>query len=70
MKTIDKIVKFIFMLGFYLVLSFQGVILYVLATLLLIYKSIRKEADFMKEFNDMNKKFIDSITNYIKQGSK
>lgn len=70
MKTIDKIVKFIFMLGFYLVLSFQGVILYVLATLLLIYKSIRKEADFMKEFNDMNKKFIESITNYIKQGSK
>lgn len=70
MKTIDKIVKFIFMLGFYLVLSFQGVILYVLATLLLIYKSIRKEADFMKEFNDMNKKIIDSITNYIKQGSK
>lgn len=70
MKTIDKIVKFIFMLGFYLVLSFQGVILYVLATILLIYKSIRKEADFMKEFNDMNKKFIDSITTYIKQGSK
>lgn len=70
MKTIDKIAKFIFTLGFSLILLFQGAMLYVLATLLLIYRSIRKEVDFMKEFNDINKKFMDSITTYIKRGSK
>ena len=70
MKTIDKIAKFIFTLGFSLILLFQGAMLYILATLLLIYRSIRKEVDFMKEFNDINKKFMDSITTYIKRGSK
>lgn len=65
MKTIDKIIKFIFRIGVKLILLLGGTMLYIWTLIMLIYMSITKRADFMKEFNDINENAIDTIKTYI-----
>lgn len=70
MKFIDKIVGLIFKIAVMGVLSIGGLMLYVLALLLLMYKCIRNQVDFMKEFDDINREYVSSIKTCIKKESK
>lgn len=65
MKTIDKVVKTILGIGLSLVLLTGGLMVYVLAFITSLYRYIRGQVDFVKEFQDINKEFINSIKTYI-----
>ena len=65
MKAIDKIVKTLLFIGLSLVLLTGGLIVYVLAFITSLYRCIRGQVDFVKEFQDINKEFINSIKTYI-----
>lgn len=65
MKAIDKVVKILLGIGLSLVLLTGGLIVYVLAFITSLYRYIRGQVDFVKEFQDINKEFINSIKTYI-----
>lgn len=65
MKTIDKIVKIILCIGLSSVLLAGGLMVYVLAFITSLYRGIRGQVDFVKEFQDINREFINSIKSYI-----
>ena len=65
MKTIDKVVKIILCIGLSSVLLAGGLVVYVLAFITSLYRGIRGQVDFVKEFQDINKEFIHSIKSYI-----
>lgn len=65
MKTIDKIVKTILCIGLSSVLLAGGLMVYVLAFITSLYRCIRGQVDFVKEFQDINREFINSIKSYI-----
>ena len=66
MEIVDKIVKTILGIGLSLVLLTGGLIIYVLAFITSLYRYIRGQVDFVKEFQDINKEFINSIKTYIR----
>lgn len=65
MKTIDKVVKIILCIGLSSVLLAGGLVVYVLAFITSLYRGIRGQVDFVKEFQDINREFINSIKSYI-----
>lgn len=65
MKVIDKVVKTLLSIGLCLVLLTGGLIVYTITLLMLLYRHIRGQVDFINEFQDINKEFISSIKTYI-----
>lgn len=65
MKLIDKVVKTVLCIGLSLVLLTGGLMVYILAFITSLYRYIRGQVDFVKEFQDINKEFINSIKSYI-----
>ena len=66
MKIIDKIVKAVLGIGLSLVLLTGGLMVYAIALITLLYRHIRGQVDFVNEFQDINKEFINSIKTYIR----
>lgn len=68
MKIIDKFIKLILGIGLMITLSIGGLMVYILALFMALYRGIRNQIDFIKEFEELNSIFIKSIKEYIFSG--
>lgn len=68
MKIIDKFIKLILGIGLMITLSIGGLMVYILALFMALYRGIRNQIDFIKEFEELNSIFIKSIKGYIFSG--
>lgn len=68
MKIIDKFIKMLLGIGLMITLSIGGLIVYILTLCMALYRGIRNQIDFIKEFEELNSLFIKSIKEYIFSG--
>lgn len=65
MIILDKLIGVIYLLGYMFTMMISGLVIYILTMMMLMYMSLRRKADFITEFKDTTKWYVDKIKKFL-----